>query len=166
MGSFLDAYAPLFCSFVQQIEVRILKTYSNRQNFVQNKKQNRRPEPRKHTRDTLWLSWCFSFRFFRHYETFFENFWTAPKGPPSIFWCFPTELTFKNPKLSPFLARPQKGVFQAHRVIFLGFTALREFEISLTSCFLRPNVVRMLWKFPKSMLSILMNLWASSGTRL
>ena len=44
------------------------------------KKQNRRPEPRKHTKNPHIAP-----LFFRHYEIF-ETFWIAPKGPPLI--CF------------------------------------------------------------------------------
>ena len=64
----------------------ICSTTSNLNNFkpqqlqpqkrVQNekKKQNRRPQPRKHTLAPLFFS------------TFFEVFWIAPEGPPFI--CF------------------------------------------------------------------------------
>ena len=67
----------------------ICSTTSNLNNFkpqqlkpqkrIQNekRKQNRRPQPRKHTKDPT---------FFRHYATFFEVFWIAPEGPPFI--CF------------------------------------------------------------------------------
>ena len=49
--------------------------HSKPQNLVQNKKkQDRHPERRKHTKDPLWLSWCFSLRFFWHYETFSKIF--------------------------------------------------------------------------------------------
>ena len=53
------------------------------QKRVQNEKknQNRRPEPRNHTKDPPIAP-----LFFRHYATFFETFWIAPKGPPFI--CF------------------------------------------------------------------------------
>ena len=70
----------------------ICSTTSNLNNFkpqqlqpqkrVQNekKKQNRRPQPRKHTKDFTLAP------FFRHYATSFEVFWIAPEGPPFI--CF------------------------------------------------------------------------------
>ena len=88
VGSFLDAYGPLLCSFVQQLELRRFKTLEP-QKPVQNekKKQNRRPEPRKHTKDAPFDHFgVFHLDFFRDYETFFENFWIAPKGAPFI--CF------------------------------------------------------------------------------
>ena len=70
----------------------ICSTTSNLNNFkpqqlqpqkrVQNeKKQNRRPQPRKYTKDPTLAP-----LFFRHYATFFEVFWIAPEGPPFI--CF------------------------------------------------------------------------------
>ena len=43
------------------------------------KKQNRRPQLRKHANDPTPT-------FFRHYATFFGVFWIAPEGPPFI--CF------------------------------------------------------------------------------
>ena len=69
------------------------------QQRVQNekKKQNRRPEFRNHTKDPPLP------QFFRHYATFFETFWIAPRGPPFI--CFDIlqhNGCQKFPKISPF----------------------------------------------------------------
>ena len=86
VGSFLDAYAPLFCSFVQQIDVRILKTYSNRQNFVQNKKQNRRPEPRKHTKESPFDYLGVFHLDFSALWDFFRKFLDSTKGSPFNFF--------------------------------------------------------------------------------
>ena len=79
MGSFYTrTRIPLIRSFVQQLELRTFKTDSKLQNLVRNKKeQNRRPEPRKHSKDPP-LAILVFFTFFRHCETFFEKFWIAP----------------------------------------------------------------------------------------
>ena len=59
------------------------KTYSKRQNLG---RKNRRPAPQKHTKDPPFgYLGIFNLDFFRHYETFFENFLIAPTGPPSNF---------------------------------------------------------------------------------
>ena len=74
---FLDTKGPLFCSFVQQPQTSTTSNLNNSNlRSVQNekKKQNRRPQPRKHTLAPLFFS------------TFFEVFWIAPEGPPFI--CF------------------------------------------------------------------------------
>ena len=74
----------------------ICSTTSNFNNFkpqqlqpqkrVQNekKKQNRRPQPRKHTLSPLFFS------------TFFEVFWIAPEGPPSFVSIFCNTMDVKK----------------------------------------------------------------------
>ena len=87
MASFFrqfNAIGPLFCSFVQhhQLELQTSKTYSKRQNYVQNKNidvqnlENIGPSP----------LWCFSLGFFSALCDFFELFWIPPKG--LTFVCF------------------------------------------------------------------------------
>ena len=57
------------------------KTYSKRQNLVQNKNID------VHNLENIGSPlWCFSIRFFRHYATFFEVSWIPPKGLPFV--CF------------------------------------------------------------------------------
>ena len=88
----------------------ICSTTSNLNNFkpqhlqpqkrVQNekKKQNRRPEPRKHTKDPTLAP-----LFFGTMRLFFEVFWIAPKGPPSFVSIFCTTVDVKKiPKGTPF----------------------------------------------------------------
>ena len=82
-----DSYSGYFFRHVRSTFLFICSTTSNLNNFepqkhVQNekKKQNRRPEPRNHTKDPsiapLFSALC----------DFFETFWIAPKGPSFI--CF------------------------------------------------------------------------------
>ena len=92
---FLDTKGPLFCSFVQQPQTSTTSNLNNSQpqKRVQNekKKQNRRPQPRKHTLAPLF------------FNTFFEVFWIAPEGPPlHLFRYFATQWMSKNRKGSPF----------------------------------------------------------------
>ena len=79
----------------------ICSTTSNFNNFkpqqlqpqkrVQNekKKQNRRPQPRKHTLAPLFFS------------TFFEVFWIAPEGPPSFVSIFCNTMDVKKSQRVP-----------------------------------------------------------------
>ena len=86
----------------------ICSTTSNLNNFkpqqlqpqkrVQNekKKQNRRPQPRKHTKDFTLAP------FFRHYATSFEVFWIAPGGsPPSFVSIFCNKMDVKKSQRVP-----------------------------------------------------------------
>ena len=75
-----------------------------RLNLVQNKKeQNRRPEPRKHTKDpSLTIVMFFTYMFFGSGD-FFDNFWIAPKGPLQFVRYFATKWMLKKPKTFPFL---------------------------------------------------------------
>ena len=84
MASFFrqfNAIGPLFCSFVQhhQLELRTSKTYSKRQNLVQNKNIDV-----QNLENIGSLLRCFSVGFFWHYATFFEVFWISPKGLPFV----------------------------------------------------------------------------------
>ena len=106
----------------------ICSTTSNLNNFepqqlepqtrVQNekKKQNRRPEPRNHTKNPPIAP------LFWHYAIFFETFWIAPKGPPFI--CFDIlqhNGCQKIPKGPPFhIFRHCDTVQKSHFKIFLG----------------------------------------------
>ena len=47
------------CSFVQQLECSKHTRTRNARATSKAKKQNQRPELRQHTKDPLWLSWCF-----------------------------------------------------------------------------------------------------------
>ena len=78
-----NAMVPLFCSFVQhhQLELRTSKTYSKRQNLIQNK--NIDVQNLENVKDPLW---CFSLGFFRYYATFLKIFSIPPKGLPFV--CF------------------------------------------------------------------------------
>ena len=88
----------------------ICSTTSNLNNFkpqhlqpqkrVQNekKKQNRRPQPRKHTKDPTLAP-----LFFGTMRLFFEVFWIAPEAPLHLFRYFATQWMSKNCKGSPLL---------------------------------------------------------------
>ena len=85
-GSFLDAYGPLFSSFVQ-LELQMSKT-------------NRRPELRKHTKDA-------PFGYLDYFDVFNLDFFFSTmtlfwKCVPSVFWYFATEWMVKKAKGSPF----------------------------------------------------------------
>ena len=99
-----NAISPLFCSFVQhhQLELRTSKTYSKRQNLVQNKNidvQNLGnigcPPP----------PWCFSLGFFSAQCDFFEVFWIPPNGlvSPSFVSIFCNTMDLKKSQRVPLL---------------------------------------------------------------
>ena len=103
--SFFIRVRSIFWSFVQQLELRKFKTLENSEPRPKQKKQNRRPEPRKIPKiDPLWLSWCFSLSFFGTRRLFIvENFWIVPKGTPfNCFDNFATEWMLQNPEGSRF----------------------------------------------------------------
>ena len=55
-------------------------------------------------------------------RTFFENFWIAPKGPPSIFSCFATSWSFTRFNGSPFyIFRHCDNVQKSHFHFFWKF---------------------------------------------
>ena len=70
------------------------------QKRVQNekKKQNRRPEPRNHTKDPPIAP-----LFFGTKRLFFETFWIAPKGPPSFVSTFCNTMDVKKSQRVPLL---------------------------------------------------------------
>ena len=86
----------------------ICATTSNLNNFqpqqlepqkcVQNekKKQNRRPQPRKHTKDPILAP-----LFFGTMRYFVETFWIAPKGPPSLVSTFCNPMDVKKSQWVP-----------------------------------------------------------------
>ena len=76
---FLDAYSPLFCSLF----ICLLRKFKTLETSEPGQNKNKRPETRKHTKDPSQFPTPV---FFRHYATFFEIFWIAPKGPHFI--CF------------------------------------------------------------------------------
>ena len=98
---------PLFCSFVQQPQT---STTSNLNNFkpqqlqplkrVQNekKKQNRRPQPRKHTKDPPLAP-----LFFGTMQLFLKIFGLHQRVPLHLFRYFATQWMSKNRKGSPLL---------------------------------------------------------------
>ena len=51
VGSFFIRVRSFFCSFVQQIQLRRFKTLETSEPCPKQQKQNRPPEPRKHTND-------------------------------------------------------------------------------------------------------------------
>ena len=106
----------------------ICSTTSNRNNFepqqlepqkrVQNKKkkQNRRPEPRNHTKDPLIAP-----LFFGTMRLFLKPFGLHQRVPPSFFRHFATQWMSKNPKGSPFYIFRHCDTFQkSHFKIFFG----------------------------------------------
>ena len=76
-----NAIGPLFCSFAQhQLELRTSKTYSKRQNLVQNKNID------VQNLENIGPLWCFSLGIFSALCDFFLNFWIPPKSLPFV--CF------------------------------------------------------------------------------
>ena len=93
-----NAIGPLFCSFVEQhqLELRTSKTYSKRQNLVQNNNIDV-----QNLKNILRIPlWCYSIGFFRHCATCFG---LCTKGSSlRLFRYFATQWMSKNPKGPPF----------------------------------------------------------------
>ena len=95
-----SAIGPLFCSFVQhhQLELRTSKTYSKRQNLVQNKNidvqnlENIGPPP---------PFGVFHSDFFRHYATFMNFFVFHKRVSPSFVSIFCTTMDVKKSQRVP-----------------------------------------------------------------
>ena len=79
-----NAIGPLFCSFVQhhELELRTSKTYSTRQNLVQNKNIDVQNLENLGCPPLMF----FTRIFFGTLRLFFEVFWIPPKGLPLV--CF------------------------------------------------------------------------------
>ena len=99
----------------------ICSTTSNLNNFktqqlqTQKKKQNRRPEPRKHTKDPPIAPLFFGTM------RLFETFWIAPKGPPSFVSIFCNTMDVKKSQRVPFyIFRHCDTVQKSHFKNFFG----------------------------------------------
>ena len=109
VGSFLDAYGPLFCSFVQQHQLRTSKTYSKPQNLVQNKNitvQN--------LENILKIPlWCFSLGFFLAQCDFFKKFFGLhQRVSPSFVSIFSNTMDVKKSQRAPFYNFRHRGTVQ------------------------------------------------------
>ena len=117
-----NAIGPLFCSFVQhhQLELRTSKTYSKRQNFV----QNRNIEVQNLENVLRIPHWCFPLGFFfGTMRLFFENIRILPMGLPYVFFdILQHNGCQKIPKGPPFyIFRPCVTVQKSHFQNFFGY---------------------------------------------
>ena len=114
-----NAIGPLLCSFVQhQLELRTSKTYSKRQNLVQNKNIDVR-------------FGVFRSDLFRHYATFFNFFVLHQRVSPSFVSIFCNTRMSKNSKGPPFTFFGPVTLFNNHFLRFFQNFCLQKVPLSI-----------------------------------
>ena len=93
---FLYGWGPLYCSFLQQHELRRLKTSEPRP-----KQKKRRPEPRKHTEGFFGYLGVFKLDFFGTMRLFWKFLDCIKGSPRHLFRYFATDWILKNLPGSP-----------------------------------------------------------------
>ena len=100
-------------------------------------KQNRRPEPRKHTKDPR-FGYFGVVNFFRHYESFSEKILIAPKGRLQVFDFSEQNGCYKTPRV-PFYNLRHCEIFQNDDFLYQNLVfSLTQHAISEFG-FLRPS---------------------------